>query len=103
MNKTEIVDALADRAKLSKRQALQIVGIIFDEIIRHELAEGRDVRIARFATFRPRDRRAMRGRHPRTGKPIRIAARRWAQLRASKALVDAMNPVVEHVPMRKRA
>lgn len=102
MNTTDVVNKLADMAQLSRRQASQIIGIIFDEIIPHELVNGREVRITRFATFRPRDRRASAGRHPRTGQPIRIAAKRWAQLKPSKALVDAMNPA-EQIPMRKRA
>ena len=73
MNKAQLVDAVATTAGLSKRE----VEAALDAITYHTtttIRSGEPVRIIGFGTFKPRDRRARRGRNPQTGASVQIKA-----------------------------
>ncbi len=77
MNKTELVEKLADDAGLSKADAGRVVEALFDVnngIIAATLKGGAKVQITGFGTFETRRRGARMGRNPRTGEAIQIAA-----------------------------
>ena len=93
MNKTDLVDALADRAQVSRRDARAVVEAIFspdDGLIADSLRKGERVAIAGFGTFELRERGARMGRNPRTGKEIQIGPSRAPAFRAGKGLKDVM-------------
>lgn len=90
MNKTELIDAVAEIAGVSKVQAQKSVDATFD-IIQAALKKGDDVRLVGFGTFSVSKRAATEGRNPRTGEKIKIPARKQPKFSAGKQLKDAVN------------
>lgn len=89
MTKADLVDAVAARAELSKRQAGDVVECILDEI-KGALLKGDRVALTPFGSFVIRSRKAREGRNPKTGEKIEIAARTVPAFVAGKSLKDAM-------------
>lgn len=95
MNKTELIDKLADRTSLSKADAGRAVDALFDAdggIIAKQLQGGNKVQITGFGTFETRKRGARMGRNPRTGERIQIPASVSPAFRAGKGLKDGVKP-----------
>jgi DNA-binding protein HU-beta len=95
MNKSELAQALATKAELSKADAQRAVDAIFspeDGVITEALRQGDRVQITGFGTFETRERKARTGRNPRTGREIRIGPTTSASFRPGKALKDAVKP-----------
>ena len=90
MNKSDLVDAIADSAGLSKADAGRAVDS-FVGTITGALQSGQAVSLVGFGTFSVRDRAARTGRNPRTGDTIQIAASKNPAFKAGKALKDAVN------------
>jgi len=90
MNKTELTDAVASAADLSKSSASRAVDAIVDTVT-DALKKGEQVSILGFGTFLVRERSARSGRNPQTGAVIQIAASRSPSFKAGKALKDAVN------------
>ena len=90
MNKTELVDAVAGSADLSKASAARAVAAAL-AAISGSLAQGDQVALIGFGTFLVRDRAARTGRNPRTGESIEIAAAKIPAFKPGKALKDAVN------------
>jgi DNA-binding protein HU-beta len=94
MNKSELVDALADRTEMTKADAARAVEALFsteDGILAQALDQGDRVQITGFGTFEAKHRKARTGRNPRTGETIEIAASKTPSFRAGKGLKDAIN------------
>ncbi|MEJ2213083.1 MAG: HU family DNA-binding protein [Gammaproteobacteria bacterium] len=90
MNKTELIDAMADSADISKAAA----GRAFDaavSAITDALQKGDQVSLIGFGTFMVRERAARTGRNPQTGATIQIKASKSPSFKAGKALKDAVN------------
>ncbi len=93
MNKSELVDALADAAGMTKADASRAVDALFgtdDGIIAKALKRGDRVQITGFGTFETKERKARTGRNPRTGETIKIEATSTPGFRAGKGLKDAV-------------
>ncbi len=90
MNKTELIDAVAEGADISKAAATRAVDTMLDSISK-SLANGDQVTLVGFGTFSVKDRAARTGRNPRTGEPINIPAAKVPGFKAGKALKDAVN------------
>ncbi|HEV3090921.1 MAG TPA: HU family DNA-binding protein [Candidatus Cybelea sp.] len=90
MTKADVIDALADGADLSRRQAGEIVDLILDEI-KGALQKGDRVALNPFGSFVVRARQAREGRNPKTGEKITIAARKVPAFVAGKSLKDAVD------------
>jgi len=93
VNKSDLVDALASKGKMSKAEAGRVVDALFSPtgIIASSLKKGSAVQITGFGNFLTRKRGARKGRNPRTGKEITIKASTAAVFRAGKGLKDAVN------------
>ena len=90
MNKSELIDAIADTADISKAKAgMALDGMV--SAITGALKNGDTVSLIGFGTFSVRDRAARKGRNPRTGEEIQIKASRNPAFKAGKALKDAVN------------
>ncbi len=90
MNKSELIEAVASAADLSKADAARAVdGVI--AAVTEALKAGDQVTIVGFGTFLVRQREARTGRNPRTGETIQIAASKVPAFKAGKALKDAVN------------
>ena len=90
MNKSDLVDAIAESASLSKADAGRAVDALVDTVT-SALKSGQSVSLVGFGTFSVRDRAARTGRNPRTGETIEIAASKNPAFKAGKALKDAVN------------
>jgi len=90
VNKTELIDAVAEGADISKAAATRAVDTML-ETITSALAKGDQVALVGFGTFSVKERAARTGRNPRTGEAIQIAAAKVPGFKAGKALKDAVN------------
>ena len=90
MNKSELIDAIAASADLSKASAGRALDAALDAIT-GALKEGDSVALVGFGTFAVKARAARTGRNPQTGNPIEIKAANVPGFKAGKALKDAVN------------
>jgi DNA-binding protein HU-beta len=93
VNKSEIVQQLASRANISRADAQRAVDALFSVdtgIISQALKSGDKVQITGFGSFETKKREARKGRNPRTGKEIDIAASTSAAFRPGKGLKDSI-------------
>jgi DNA-binding protein HU-beta len=89
VNKSELVDAIAAKADISKAAAGRALDAAVDAV-RAALKKNDTVTLVGFGTFYVGERAARNGRNPRTGKSIRIKAARIPKFRAGKGLKDAV-------------
>ena len=90
MNKSELIDAVASAANLSKADASRAVDGVIGAVTQ-ALKSGDQVTVVGFGTFLVRQREARSGRNPRTGETIQISASKVPAFKAGKALKDAVN------------
>ncbi len=90
MNKTELVDKIAESADISKAAAGRALDATLDAVT-DALKQSDPVVLVGFGTFSAKDRAARTGRNPQTGEPIQIKAARVPSFKAGKALKDALN------------
>jgi DNA-binding protein HU-beta len=93
MNKSDLVDALADATGMTKADAGRAVDALFSPdggVIAKTLKGGGRVQITGFGTFEAKHRKERTGRNPRTGETIRIAATKTPAFRAGKGLKDGI-------------
>ncbi|MBK5964272.1 DNA-binding protein HU [Thiocystis minor] len=89
MNKSELIEKMADAADISKAAAARALDAMTDEIA-IALKEGGTVSLIGFGTFSIKERAARTGRNPQTGDPIEIKASKTPSFKAGKALKDAV-------------
>ncbi|MGQ6337644.1 nucleoid-associated protein HU-alpha [Serratia sp. IR-2025] len=89
MNKTQLIDVIADKADLSKAQAKLALESTLAAIT-ESLKEGGAVQLVGFGTFKVNHRSERTGRNPQTGKEIKIAAANVPAFVSGKALKDAV-------------
>lgn len=89
MNKTELINSVAEAAGLTKKDATKAVEAVFDTI-QSTLADGDKVQLIGFGNFEVRERAARKGRNPQSGEEIEIAASKVPAFKAGKALKDAV-------------
>jgi DNA-binding protein HU-beta len=90
VNKMDLIAAVADETELPRGKAAEVVDAVFGAI-EQALKDSQEVRLVGFGTFATAQRKAAKGRHPRTGEEIRIAASVSVRFKAGKGLRDAVN------------
>ena len=90
MNKTELIDAIAAGAGLSKADAKKSLDAAV-AAIKDELAKGGKVQLVGFGTFAVSERPAREGINPATKQKIQIAAKKVAKFKAGAELSEAVN------------
>lgn len=90
MNKSELIDAIAAAADLSKADAGRALDATI-EAITGALKQNDTVSLIGFGSFQVKERSAREGRNPKTGETIKIAASKVPSFKAGKALKDAVN------------
>jgi DNA-binding protein HU-beta len=90
MNKSDLVDAIANASGLSKADAGRALDG-FTSAVTGALKGGKSVSMVGFGTFSVKHRAARSGRNPRTGETIQIKASNNPSFKAGKALKDAVN------------
>ena len=95
MNKSDMIDKVAQIAGVSKTDAAAVINALFDTsrsgVIAGELGSGGKVSIPGFGTFESRHREARKGRNPQTGAEIMISAKNVPTFKAGKALKDTVS------------
>jgi len=87
MNKSELIDAVADKADLTKAAAGRAVEAVLDAVV-ETVAKGDNVSVIGFGTFEARKRAARNGKNPKTGEAIKIAATTIPAFKPGKAFKD---------------
>ena len=90
MNKSELIDQIAEDAEISKAAAGRALDAAMDAVTK-ALKKGGTVTLVGFGSFYVGKRAARTGRNPRTGAAIKIKSAKVPKFRAGKALKDAVN------------
>ena len=89
INKQSLVEQVAEKTGLTKKDATAAVDVLFDGI-QTSLKDGEKVQVIGFGNFEVRERAARKGRNPQTGEEITIAASKSPAFKAGKQLKDAV-------------
>lgn len=90
MNKTDLIDVIAERADISKVVAGRTLDVIITAIT-ESLSKGDQVTLIGFGTFDVSQRKERSGRNPQTGAVINIPATKAPRFKAGKNLKDKVN------------
>ncbi len=90
MNKEDLVKAVAEKAKVSQKQAGEVLAAVL-ETVEKTVAKGKKVTLVGFGTFESRKRAARVGRNPQTGKELKIAAKTVPAFSAGKKFKTVVN------------
>lgn len=90
MTKSELIDAIAARANLTKTRAESVVNCVFDTMVT-ALKEGDGIEIRGFGSFTVRPYKPYAGRNPRTGQPVPVPAKRLPFFKVGKELKELVN------------
>jgi DNA-binding protein HU-beta len=90
MNKADLVNSISEHSGLTKTKSNQVLDAI-TSIITDALAKGDKVTLVGFGTFTTSERKARKGRNPKTGEVIEIPAKRVAKFKAGSSLTETVN------------
>jgi DNA-binding protein HU-beta len=90
MNKSELIDAIAESAELTKADAGRALDG-FLAAVTDALSKGDTVTLVGFGTYSVKERAERKGRNPQTGEEITIKAAKTPAFKAGKSLKDAVN------------
>lgn len=90
MNKTELINTVAEKTDMSKKDADKAVNAVIDTIIDTIVQEDK-VQLVGFGTFEIRNRGERMGRNPQTKEPMPIPASKVPVFKAGKAFKDAVS------------
>jgi len=97
MTKSEMIDAIAARAELTKARAELVVNCVFDTMT-EALQKGDGIEIRGFGSFTVRPYKPYDGRNPRTGQPVPVPAKRLPFFKVGKELKELVNNS-RHIPV----
>jgi integration host factor subunit beta len=95
MTKSELVEAIAARASLSKARAEVVVNCVFDAMA-EALGASEGVEIRGFGSLTVRQHRPYAGRNPRTGRAVEVPAKRLPFFKVGKELKELVNASRQH-------
>ena len=94
MTKADIVEALYEKVGFSKKEAADLVELVFDTI-KATLSNGQKIKISGFGNFVIQEKESRMGRNPQTGESIEISARRVLKFKPSQVLRAEINAALE--------
>ena len=89
LTKSDIVENLNNEIGLNKREAKELVDMLFNDI-KSLLSEGHEVKLSGFGNFQLRDKSSRPGRNPRTGEDVEISARRVVTFKSGQKLKESV-------------
>ena len=89
MNKTELIDKVAEESALSKSAAEQVVNNVFSAIA-EAMKAGDKVTLVGFGTFSVSERAAREGRNPQSGEKLSISAKKVVKFKAGSKLSEVV-------------
>ena len=101
MNKSELIEAIAKQAGLTKTDAGKAVDA-FTAVVKDALKSGDSIALVGFGTFKVAERAARQGLNPRTKEAIKIPAARVPKFTAGKTLKDAVAATKAAKPAKKK-
>jgi len=90
MTKSELIDAVAQRTKITKSRAEQVVNCVFNAMTA-ALENGEGIEIRGFGSFTVRHYKSYHGRNPRTGKPVPVPEKRLPFFKVGKELKELVD------------
>ncbi len=90
MKKLQLIDAVAAKAQITKKDAAAAVDAVLD-VIAEALASGDDVKVTGFGGFEVKERTAREGRNPKTGEKVEIPASKYVSFSAGSTLKEKVN------------
>ncbi|MDH6357390.1 HU family DNA-binding protein [Parabacteroides sp. PF5-9] len=90
MNKAELIEALADKAGLQKKEAKKVLDAYMD-IVTECMIRKEEISLIGFGTLTPRPQSSRMARNPKTGTPVMIQARTTVRFKPGKYLLEAIN------------
>ncbi len=89
MNKTDLINAVAEKAQMTKVDAEKAIKATFDAIT-NELSQGGKITLIGFGTFEVQERKERTGKNPQTGATMTIPAKKVPKFKPGKALKDVV-------------
>lgn len=90
MNKEELVQEIAKKAKVTQKEASEVLSTFID-VVEKTVSKGKKVTLVGFGTFEARKRAERTGRNPQTGKEIKIPAKTVPAFTAGKKFKELVN------------
>lgn len=90
ISKKQLIDQVAEKSDVTKTDVNSIIDA-FTEIVKDNVAKNKKVQLMGFGSFELRHRAARKGRNPRTGEEIKIAATNVPGFKPGKPFKDAVN------------
>ena len=90
MNKSQLIKSVADKSELSQKQVTEALSLIEDTLI-ETLKAGEKVQLSGFGTFEVRERAERKGRNPKTGEVVTVAACKYLAFVPAKAVKENLN------------
>lgn len=98
LTKADLVDAIHERIGFSKKEAADMVELIFDTM-KDALTAGEKIKISGFGNFVVTEKRSRTGRNPQTGEAIEISARRVLTFKSSQVLREEVKESLNDKPI----
>ncbi|MFS1538091.1 MAG: HU family DNA-binding protein [Candidatus Phlomobacter fragariae] len=89
MNKTELINKIAEKSGLTKKNSEKAVNALI-KTVTEALKSGNDVQLVGFGSFQVKQRAARQGRNPQTGETLKIAAANVPSFKAGQNLKEAI-------------
>jgi len=90
MTKSDLIDRIAEKLKLPRGKAEEVVNMVF-ESMENSLKQGERIEIRGFGSFEIRNYKAYEGRNPRTGNPVEVQPKRLPFFKVGKELKERVN------------
>ena len=90
MNKSQMIKAVAEKSELSQKQVTEAMNLIEDTLV-ETLKTGEKVQLSGFGTFEVRERAERKGRNPKTGEVVTVAACKYLAFVPAKAVKETLN------------
>ena len=90
VTRRELVLSLTEKLGFTQRRSSELVDAVF-RIMRDTMAAGESIKLVQFGTLSVRDKSPRRGRNPRTGEKLKIAAKKAPAFKAGKTMKDAVD------------
>ena len=90
MNKSELIEQIAERGRMTKKKAEDVVNLIFDSLV-DAMKSGDRIEIRGFGSFVVKNYEAYTGRNPRTGQSIKVKPKRLPFFKVGKELKERVD------------
>jgi len=90
MNKSELIEVIAEKSKIPKKRAEEAVNLVFDSMSQ-ALVRGDRIEIRGFGSFVNREYESYTGRNPRTGESIHVAPKKLPFFKVGKELKERVD------------